>query len=137
MNQNTNKIGNPKEDPRVKVEGDGRTVTVDVASEAETEHFGRALARLVTPGTVLGLIGPLGAGKTRLARALAEALGVDPGAIASPTFVLIHEYEGRIPFVHCDVYRLGDGDEFEALGVDDYWGGDGVVLVEWADRVAD
>src|SRR4051812_14302878 len=108
-------------------------LSIDVASESETEQVGEALAALVVPGAVIGLAGPLGAGKTRLVRALAEALGVDPGAIASPTFVLIHEYEGRIPVVHCDVYRLGDGDEFEALGVDDYWGGEGVVLVEWAD----
>ena len=117
-----------------------RTVTglsIEVASEAETEQVARALAPLVEPGTVIGLAGPLGAGKTRLVRALAEALGVDPGAIASPTFVLIHEYEGRIPVVHCDVYRLRGADEFDALGVDEYWQGAGVCLVEWADRVAD
>jgi tRNA threonylcarbamoyladenosine biosynthesis protein TsaE len=121
----------------MKVERTDRGLTIEVASEAETERVGRALAEVVTPGTVIGLVGPLGAGKTRLVRALAEALGVDPGAIASPTFVLIHEYEGRIPVVHCDVYRLRDGDAFEALGMDDYYGGGGVCLVEWADRVAD
>jgi tRNA threonylcarbamoyladenosine biosynthesis protein TsaE len=112
-------------------------LTIEVASEAETEQFARAVSQLVAPGTVIGLGGPLGAGKTRLVRALAEALGVDPGAIASPTFVLIHEYEGRIPVVHCDVYRLRSADEFEALGVDEYWNSGGVCLVEWADRVAD
>jgi tRNA threonylcarbamoyladenosine biosynthesis protein TsaE len=120
----------------MRIERTGRSVTVEVQSEAETEQFARVLARLIEPGTVIGLVGPLGAGKTRLVRALAEALGVDPGAIASPTFVLIHEYDGRMPVVHCDVYRLRDGAEFEALGVDEYWTGGGVCLIEWADRVA-
>ena len=121
----------------MKVERTDRGLTIDVADEAETEQVGRALAGIVAPGTVIGLVGPLGAGKTRLVRAIAEALGVDPGAIASPTYVLIHEYEGRVPVVHCDVYRLNNGDEFEALGMDEYWDGGGVCLVEWADRVAD
>ena len=92
---------------------------------------------MVAPGTVIGLVGPLGAGKTRLTRAIAEALGVDPGAIASPTFVLIHEYEGIIPVYHFDAYRLGGPDDFEALGASDYWDGGGVCLVEWADLVRD
>jgi tRNA threonylcarbamoyladenosine biosynthesis protein TsaE len=122
---------------RMKIERTGTGLTIEVASEAETEQVARTLAQLAQPGTVIGLAGPLGAGKTRLVRALAEALGVDPGAIASPTFVLIHEYEGRVPVVHCDVYRLPGADEFEALGVDEYWNGGGVCLIEWADRVAD
>ena len=112
-------------------------LTIDVASEEETERLGRALAEVIAPGVVVGLVGPLGAGKTRLTRALAEALGVDPGAIASPTFMLIHEYDGRMPVFHFDTYRLGGPDDFEALGASDYWGGEGVCLVEWADRVAD
>jgi tRNA threonylcarbamoyladenosine biosynthesis protein TsaE len=121
----------------MRIERTDRGLTIEVASEAETEQLGQALARVVAPGTVIGLAGPLGAGKTRLVRALAEALGVDPGAIASPTFVLIHEYAGRLPVVHCDVYRLHDGEEFEALGPDEYYSGGGVCLIEWADRIAD
>ncbi len=85
---------------------------------------------------MIGLIGPLGAGKTRLVRGLAETLGVDPHAIASPTYVLIHEYDGRLPIYHFDAYRLGSPDDFDALGAADYFGGDGVCLVEWADLVA-
>jgi hypothetical protein len=76
------------------------TLIVDLASEDETVRLGRAVAELVVPGVVIGLVGPLGAGKTYLARAIAESLGVDPGAIASPTFVLIHEYQGRLPVYH-------------------------------------
>jgi tRNA threonylcarbamoyladenosine biosynthesis protein TsaE len=121
----------------MRIEHTERGLTIEVESEAETEQIGQALARVVAPGTVIGLAGPLGAGKTRLVRALAEALGVDPGAIASPTFVLIHEYEGRLPVVHCDVYRLHDSEEFEALGPDEYYNGGGVCLIEWADRVVD
>jgi tRNA threonylcarbamoyladenosine biosynthesis protein TsaE len=112
-------------------------LTIDLASEAETQRVGTALAELAEPGVVIALIGPLGAGKTRLARAVAEALEVDPGAIASPTFVLIHEYVGRLPVFHFDVYRLEGPDQFDALGASDYWSGGGVCLIEWADRVLD
>jgi tRNA threonylcarbamoyladenosine biosynthesis protein TsaE len=121
----------------MRVERIDRGLRVEVESEAETDRLGRALALTVAPGTVIGLIGPLGAGKTRLVRAIAEALGVDPGAIASPTFVLIHEYSGHMPIYHFDTYRLTQIDQFDALGPDDYFQGDGLCLVEWADRVAD
>jgi tRNA threonylcarbamoyladenosine biosynthesis protein TsaE len=111
-------------------------LAIDLASEGDTACLGSLLADLVGPGVVVGLIGPLGAGKTRLVRAIAEALEVDPGAISSPTFVLIHEYQGRIPVFHFDAYRLPSLIAFEDLGVADYWNGPGVCLVEWADRVA-
>jgi tRNA threonylcarbamoyladenosine biosynthesis protein TsaE len=110
-------------------------LTVDLASEDETARLGCALAELVEPGVVIGLMGPLGSGKTYLARAIAESLGVESGAIASPTFVLIHEYQGRLPVYHFDAYRLETARAFEDLGVAEYWTGDGVCLVEWADRV--
>jgi tRNA threonylcarbamoyladenosine biosynthesis protein TsaE len=121
----------------MKVERTTEGLAVEAESEAETEWLGQALAEVAAPGVVIGLIGPLGAGKTRLTRALAEALGVDPGAIASPTFVLIHEYEGRLPVYHFDAYRLKNADDFEALGAADYWEAGGICLVEWADRVID
>jgi tRNA threonylcarbamoyladenosine biosynthesis protein TsaE len=113
----------------------GNSLTFNLDSEDETARLGHIIAELVEPGVVIGLVGTLGAGKTRLARAIAEALGVDPAAISSPTFVLIHEYEGRLPIYHFDAYRLENPQAFEDLGVADYWGGDGVCLVEWADRV--
>ena len=107
--------------------------------EAATEALGSALAKILQRGDVVGLVGPLGAGKTRLSRAIAEALGVDPGAIASPTFVLIHEYDGAtMPVFHFDAYRLDGPAAFDALGAADYWTeGDGLCLIEWADLVAD
>jgi tRNA threonylcarbamoyladenosine biosynthesis protein TsaE len=108
---------------------------IELGSEDETARLGRAIAEVVEAGTVIGLVGPLGAGKTRLVRAIAEALGVDPVAISSPTFVLIQEYDGRLPVYHFDTYRLPSPEAFEDLGVADYWD-DGVSLVEWADRVA-
>jgi tRNA threonylcarbamoyladenosine biosynthesis protein TsaE len=113
---------------------DGLTIEID--SEAETDTLGRALAAVSGPNTVIGLVGTLGAGKTRLVKSIAEALGVEPGAVSSPTFVLIHEYEGRIPVYHFDAYRLGGPGPFETLGAMDYWEAGGVCLVEWADLVA-
>lgn len=120
----------------MKVELDETGLSLRVDSEAETEQLARAMAGVVEPGTVIGLVGNLGAGKTRLTRALAEALGVDPAVIASPTFVLIHEYRGRLPIYHFDAYRLNSAAQFEALGVDEYWQAGGLCLVEWADRVS-
>jgi tRNA threonylcarbamoyladenosine biosynthesis protein TsaE len=122
----------------MKIEPSGPGLKIDITSEQEMDLLGRALAELVSPGVVVALVAPLGAGKTRLVRALAEALGVAPEAIASPTFVLIHEYEGRIPVYHFDAYRLTGSGDLEALGASDYWAaGDGVCLIEWADLVAD
>jgi tRNA threonylcarbamoyladenosine biosynthesis protein TsaE len=114
-----------------------RFLTIELASEDDTARLGRAIADLVKPGVVIGLSGPLGSGKTRLARAICEALGVLPDVIASPTFVLIHEYAGRLPIYHFDAYRLESPAAFQDLGVADYWDGAGLCLVEWVDRVRD
>ncbi len=121
----------------MKIEHVGHALIVHVDNEAETDGLGRAMASLASPGVVIGLIGPLGAGKTRLARSIAEALGVDPNAIGSPTFGLIHEYEGSIPIFHFDTYRLKTAEEFDDLGAAEYWAAGGICLVEWADRFAD
>ncbi|HEY2251858.1 MAG TPA: tRNA (adenosine(37)-N6)-threonylcarbamoyltransferase complex ATPase subunit type 1 TsaE [Planctomycetaceae bacterium] len=106
-------------------------------SEAQTEDLARALAEALEPGTVVALVGKLGAGKTRLVRAVCEALGVDRHEVASPTFVLVHEYEGRLNVYHFDTYRLRQPSDFLRLGADEYLNSDGVCLIEWADRVAD
>ena len=100
-----------------------------------TAAFGRRLAALLFPGAVVGLIGPLGAGKTHLVRAIAEGLGCDRRRVSSPTFALVHEYPGRMPVYHFDTYRLPDEAAFADLGVDEYFVGGGVCLIEWADRV--
>src|SRR3954454_1044791 len=105
----------------MRVERRRGVLIVEVESEDQTAALGRAIADRVRPGTIIGLIGPLGAGKTRLVRAVAEALGGDPAAVASPTFVLIHEYEGRLPVYHFDTYRLTSAEQFDALGPDDYF----------------
>jgi tRNA threonylcarbamoyladenosine biosynthesis protein TsaE len=111
-------------------------MTIDLPDLAATDRFGRRLATFLFPGAVVALIGPLGAGKTRLVRAVAEGLGADGRSIASPTFTLIHEYGGRLPVYHFDAYRLAGAAEFAKLGADECLEGDGVCLVEWADRVS-
>ncbi len=112
------------------------TRTLDIPDLAATETFGRRLGELLFPGAVVALVGQLGAGKTHLTRAVAEGLGVkNPAAVNSPTFVLIQEYPARLPIYHFDAYRLGGSREFAELGVDEYFHGDGVCLVEWADKV--
>jgi tRNA threonylcarbamoyladenosine biosynthesis protein TsaE len=93
------------------------------------------LAEVLTSGTVVALIVTLGAGKTRLVLAVAAALGNPRDAITSPTFVLVNEYRaGRMPVYHFDTYRLKDEDEFLGLGPEEYFAGQGVTFVEWADR---
>jgi tRNA threonylcarbamoyladenosine biosynthesis protein TsaE len=110
-------------------------ITFLARSESDTERLGAALASAVPPGTVVGLIGPLGAGKTRLVQAAANAIGVAPGSVTSPTFVLVNEYRGgRLPIYHFDTYRLKNEDEFYALGPEEYFDSDGITFVEWADR---
>lgn len=104
-------------------------------TETVTNDFGRRLGSLLKPGMVVALIGPLGAGKTTLTRGIAEGLGCDKSMVASPTFALVHEYPGRVPIYHFDVYRLPNLQAFLDLGAEDYFRGDGVCLVEWADRV--
>ncbi len=107
-----------------------------ISDLAATEAFGRRLGALLFPGAVIALIGQLGAGKTHLTRAIAEGLDVkNPAAVNSPTFVLIQEYPARLPIYHFDAYRLSGPREFAELGADEYFRGDGVCVVEWADKV--
>jgi tRNA threonylcarbamoyladenosine biosynthesis protein TsaE len=112
--------------------------TFTANDESDTQRLGAALAEVLPACTVVGLIGTLGAGKTRLVQAVATALGVPPGNVTSPTFVLVNEYSGgRMPIYHFDTYRLKDEDEFLELGPGEYFDANGLVFIEWADRVSD
>ncbi len=108
--------------------------TLTSRAPAETRALGAALGRAAAPGTVLALIGPLGAGKTQLAKGVAEGLEIR-SVVNSPTFVLMNEHQGRLRLFHIDAYRLGDPEEAVAAGLLDEREVDGVTVVEWADRL--
>jgi len=104
-------------------------------SEGETAAIARALAADLTAGAVLLLSGNLGAGKTAFVRGLAEGLGVSPSEVSSPTFTLVHEYRGgRLTLYHVDLYRL-DRAAVDDLGLDELGVADGILAIEWPDRL--
>jgi tRNA threonylcarbamoyladenosine biosynthesis protein TsaE len=111
------------------------TETVTTHGEAETSDVGRQLARTLAAGSIVLLIGDLGAGKTAFVRGLAEGLGVPPEEVSSPTFTLMQEYRGgRIPLIHVDLYRLNDTREIDDLGLEEL-GIDSVLAIEWAEKL--
>jgi tRNA threonylcarbamoyladenosine biosynthesis protein TsaE len=112
-----------------------KTFQYTVQDESGTERLAKALARVLPAHAVIALHGTLGAGKTRLVQALAEASGVERSTVVSPTFVLVQTYAGQQPIHHFDAYRLRDEDEFLALGSEEYLSGEGWSLIEWAERV--
>jgi tRNA threonylcarbamoyladenosine biosynthesis protein TsaE len=106
-------------------------------SPAETEQFGRDFAQQLEKGCALALKGELGAGKTEFVKGIAAGL-VSTAQVTSPTFTLIHEYSGgRLPIYHFDFFRIEDRQSAERLGLDDYFFGDGVSVIEWADKFPD
>lgn len=106
-----------------------------IKGESDTKKFGIELAHKLRPGDVVALIGDLGTGKTTLTKAIAEGLGIT-GVITSPTFTIVQEYtEGRLPLYHFDVYRIHDPEEMYELGYEEYFFGEGVCVVEWADLI--
>lgn len=105
-------------------------------SVGETERLAAAFAVHLAPGTFVGMTGPLGAGKSVIARAIGAAWGVvDP--MPSPTYTIMAVHRGRVPIYHMDLYRLGSSDELEFAGLRGYFESDGICLVEWAERVRD
>jgi len=112
-----------------------RALTVVSNSLAETSILGTSLAPVLVPGDVVTLSGDLGAGKTTFVQGVASALGVT-GPVTSPTFVIIHHYEGRFPVVHLDVYRLDFIQEVLDLGFEELLQPDAVMLVEWGEAVS-
>ena len=110
--------------------------SLELASLEQTAAFGNILGRIARAGDIITLEGPLGAGKTALTQAIARGLGVDPHIyVTSPTFSLLHEYQGRVPLYHMDLYRLAGEDEIEALGFSEYFYGSGLTVVEWPERL--
>jgi len=109
--------------------------TLESHAPRQTREIGRAIGAAALPGTLLALIGPLGAGKTELAKGVAEGLGVTT-VVNSPTFVLMNEHDGRLRLFHVDAYRLEDPDEAFAAGLLDDRAAAGLTVVEWADRLA-
>ena len=105
---------------------------IETNSASETLALGEKLGKAAKPGQIYTLNGDLGVGKTVLTQGFAKGLGITE-AVNSPTFTIIQEYtEGRLPFYHFDVYRIGDIEEMEEIGYDDYFFGEGVCLIEWA-----
>lgn len=105
-------------------------------SAKETMLIGEKLAKRLKPGDIVALSGNLGSGKTTFTKGIGEGLGVkDSRRINSPTFVLIKEYSGKIPLYHLDLYRLDDLREIENLAIEEYIYGNGVTVIEWAEKI--
>ena len=112
-------------------------VTVQTNSEEETKEFGRRLGNCLRQGDILALKGDLGAGKTHFTMGVAESLEITD-YITSPTFTIVNEYRnGRLPLFHFDAYRLGDPEELMEIGFEEYASAGGIILIEWADIVAE
>ena len=110
-------------------------MVTDSRSEAETRQLGRKIGQEALPGQVFTLIGDLGVGKTVFTQCLAEGLGITE-PVSSPTFTIVQIYEeGRLPLYHFDVYRIGDVEEMDEIGYEDYFYGEGVCLIEWANLI--
>ena len=108
---------------------------IETYSEKETYGLGQLLGQKARPGQVYSLNGDLGTGKTVLTQGMAAGLGIS-GPVNSPTFTILQIYEeGRMPFYHFDVYRIGDPEEMEEIGYEDFFYGQGVSMVEWGELI--
>lgn len=114
----------------------GRSAILCTSSPEDTIQLGQFIGEILKPGSVIGLCGELGTGKTHLIKGLAMGLGVDHRYyVTSPSFTIINEYPGRIPLNHIDLYRLEEMDQTEELGYEEYFYGDGVTAIEWAEKI--
>ena len=108
---------------------------IETHDPEETFEAGRKIGMNAKPGQIYTLTGDLGVGKTVFTQGVAAGLGITE-PVNSPTFTIIQEYEdGRLPFYHFDVYRIGDLEEMEEIGYDDYFFGQGICLIEWAELI--
>ncbi|MGH4036624.1 MAG: tRNA (adenosine(37)-N6)-threonylcarbamoyltransferase complex ATPase subunit type 1 TsaE [Sphaerochaeta sp.] len=103
-------------------------------SSEETKEFGKKFAENLKPGAVISLRGSLGAGKTVIAKGIAEYLNIKE-AIVSPTFTILQEYNGDLPLYHMDLYRISGCDEFEMMGGEEMLYGEGITLIEWSEKI--
>jgi tRNA threonylcarbamoyladenosine biosynthesis protein TsaE len=115
---------------------DFEVVVILSKSASETIRIGKSIGSRLLPGDVVALVGELGAGKTQFIKGLAAGVGIgNPTYISSPSFTLINEYPGEIPFYHIDLFRLEREKEAEELGLEDYFQGGGITAIEWADKI--
>jgi tRNA threonylcarbamoyladenosine biosynthesis protein TsaE len=111
------------------------TVKITSHTPQETEQLGSLLGRMLAKGDIIALSGELGTGKTTLVRGIARGIGLKEGEVASPSFTLVNEYEGPLRLFHIDLYRLEDEKELIGIDYEEYLKADGVVVIEWADRI--
>ncbi len=111
-------------------------VVIQSKSASETIRLGKSIGSRLQAGDVVALLGELGAGKTQFIKGLAAGAGVGkPTYVSSPSFTLINEYPGKVPFYHIDLFRLASQKEAEGLGLEDYLHGGGIAAIEWADKI--
>jgi len=111
-------------------------VVIQTKKTSETIRIGKSVGTRLLPGDIVALVGELGVGKTRFIKGLASGVGMgNPTYISSPSFTLINEYPGKIPFFHVDLFRLGREKDAEELGLEDYFQGGGITAIEWADKI--
>ena len=115
-----------------------RNETFKTESPEETQELGEKLGKTLKQGDVIALIGDLGTGKTCLTQGIARGVGIASGEIVSnPSYILINEYNGTVPIYHIDLYRLENSEEIAELGLSEYIEGDGICIIEWAERMTD
>ena len=113
----------------------GENMVIETRSPEETFALGKKIGEMARPGEIYTLTGDLGVGKTVFTQGVAAGLGITE-TVSSPTFTIIQEYDsGRLPFYHFDVYRIGDIEEMDEIGYDDYFFGQGICLIEWANLI--
>ncbi len=117
---------------------ENRSEIIITESPDETQALGEKLGKTLKQGDVIALIGDLGSGKTCLTQGIARGVGIEPNElVSSPSYILINEYNGTLPIYHIDLYRLENSEEIAELGLSEYVEGDGICIIEWAERMTD